>query len=128
LVTSGPSVERCRNFSVLLATIISIVFLFRTLSPLHELLDGVWLGFDKRQQDTRWRIWLAAALLPIPHRPQWEMVGAGKLILCLARTLADRRHIDGCRYPPVARFPDSMSDSVTEASCDLVEGTLHFSS
>jgi hypothetical protein len=53
------------------------------------------------------------------------MVGARELVLCLAGPLADRRYIDRRRYPCATRFPVSMSGSVTEASCNLVESTLN---
>lgn len=49
LISSFPRVEPCRNFTVLLTNVVLIESLFRTLSPLHELLDGIWVGFDQRQ-------------------------------------------------------------------------------
>ena len=96
-----------------------------TRQELDELLDRVRLGSDQGQENPRRRIWLAAALLPIPQRSQREMVRARELVLCLARALADRRHVDWRRHFRASRVAIGMRDRVIEPGRDLIEGALH---
>src|SRR5687767_6370938 len=66
-------------------------------------------------------------LFPVPHSPEWELVGLGKLTLGESPFLADSANIDRLYDLSLAVAAFRESDSVLNPRRDLVECALHLS-